>query len=285
MDDRIKDLKEGAGREESRLNQDFIDFLQKWSSPVLLLIAGVAVAYWGWGQYKTMQVAKVNEASREYASASETGNPDRLGPVAEKYKNVRSFGLLAKLDLADVYLLSAQRGLAPGLVYLGTENLMEGDVLDEDARRSNLDKAARLYREVLDAAGKGREQLGVEAAFGLAAVAESLDDVDGARRHLDKAREIATSIGYDALALAASARMDRLASLAERPRLYDAASLPTLPTPKAPEIRLPDGTDFLLSPDLDTEPGDQPADDAEASDGGGESGDGGDGGGADDDGR
>jgi hypothetical protein len=251
MDDRIRDLKEGAGREESRLNQDFIDFLQKWSTPALLVVAAAAVAYWGFGQYKTMQVAKVNAAAASYAAAAEDGNPDALARVIEQYGSVRSFGLLASLDLADVYLLSAQRGLAPGAVFTGEGSLMEGDVLDDDARRAALDKAARLYADVLDSAGPQQQQLAVEAAFGLAAVAESLGDVDKAKTHLARATELARTLGFDALATTATTRSAGLTQRADRPRLFDAAALPPLPEPAKPQI---------ITPGDSADPQDEPAD-------------------------
>lgn len=261
MDDRIKDIKEGVGREESRLNQDFIDFLQKWSTPVLFVIAGLALAYWAWGQYGKMQIAKVNEATAEYTAAATDGNPDRLAPVAEKYASVRSFGILAKLDMADAYLLSAQRGLVPGLVFMDAASLVDGDVLDDEARTTNLERARRLYQEVLDTAGKagsGKELLGIEAAFGLAAVAESLDDGDSATRALERALTLAEGAGFADLARAASARMESLNTGTPRQSLFSPTLLPPLPQPPKPELVIPPLEGEGGTPEIEADP---PADD------------------------
>lgn len=239
MDERIRDIKEGAGREESRINEDLLEFLQKWSTPALLVLAAIAVAYWGWNQYKQMQIAKVNKATSAYTSATVGGtpNPDTLSRIAEEFANVRSFGLLAKLDLADVYLLAVQRGLAPGVEYDPNSELAEGDVLDEASSAMYAERAAKLYQEVYDAAANvpGKEPLAIEAAFGLAAVAETRDDLDGARAHLQKAKALSDKIGYEATAIIAQKRADALAAAGPKPRLYEAATLPPLPQPEPVE--------------------------------------------------
>lgn len=235
MDERIKGIKEGAGREESRINEDLLEFLQKWSTPALMVLAALAVAYWGWNKYKQMQVAKVNQATSAYTSATVGGpaNPDTLGNIAREYASVRSFGVLAKLDLADVYLLAVQRGLAPGVEYSPDANLAPGDVLDDAGRTMYLERAGKLYREVFDTAGSasGKEPLAIEALFGLAAVAETKGDVEGARTHLGKAKALCEKVNYEALAIVAEKRMKALGA-GPMPTLYATDALPPLPQPE-----------------------------------------------------
>ena len=48
MEERQTQIREGAGLEESKLNVEFIDWLQRWSTPILLLVAGAAL---GMGLY------------------------------------------------------------------------------------------------------------------------------------------------------------------------------------------------------------------------------------------
>lgn len=287
MDDRIKELKEGAGREESRINEDFIEFLQKWSTPALLVLAAVAVAYWGWNQYKAMQVAKVNRATAAYTSATleDAANPDTLGNIAEEFGGVRSFGLLARLDLADVYVFAVQRGLAPGVEYSADAELVEGDVLDEGARAMYLERATGLYQEVYDKASvvAGKEPLAIEAAFGLAAAAQMRDDPEGARTHLSNAGSLADKIGYEALSIVASRRAAKIAEAGPRKALYEAGALPPLPEPEPVEPpALPD-EGGLPAPEPETVPAGEssegsgdvaPADEGDSS-GGGSEGDGG----------
>ena len=45
LDRRTRQITEGAGLEESRLNQDFVEFLKKWSTPLLLVIVAAVAAY------------------------------------------------------------------------------------------------------------------------------------------------------------------------------------------------------------------------------------------------
>ena len=262
MDKKIEGLTEGAGREESRINQDFIDFLSKWSTPVLLVMAALAVAYWGWNQYKAMQVAKVNKASTAYDAAVAGGNPnpDTLAMVAREYDSVRSFGELASLDLADVYLLAVQRGLEPGAEYQPGQPLPEGDMLTEQRRASYLDKANTLYGSVAEKTKgvEGKEELTIEAAFGLAAVAESNGDNDTARTQLNLAKEAADKGGFTVLALAAEKRIANLDSVTALV-LYDQDALPPLPeitpppAPQTPATEAPvlDNPPLGLVPTLD----------------------------------
>ncbi|MCL4219748.1 MAG: tetratricopeptide repeat protein [Phycisphaerales bacterium] len=266
MDERIKGIKEGAGREESRINEDLLEFLQKWSTPALMVLAGIAVAYWGWNKYKQMQVAKVNQATSAYTSATVGGpaNPDTLGNIAREYANVRSFGLLAKLDLADVYLLAVQRGLAPGVEYTPGAELAPGDVLDESGRAMYLERAGKLYREVFDATGSasGKEPLAIEALFGMAAVAETSGDFEGARTHLRKAKELCEKVNYEAAAIVAEKRMNAVGTGAAA-TLFAADALPPLPEPEPilpPETQTPTGVEALPDTgEVGPQDGDEPA--------------------------
>ncbi len=251
MDERIKGIKEGAGREESRINEDLLEILQKWSTPALMVLAAIAVAYWGWNKYKQMQITKVNQATSAYTSATVGGpaNPDTLANIANEFAGVRSFGLLAKLDLADVYLLAVQRGLAPGVEYTPDAQLAPGDVLDDAGRTMYLERAGKLYREVADATGSapGKEPLAIEALFGLAAVAETSGDVDGARSHLDRAKALCDKVNYEALAIVAENRIHALGAGAA-PTLFAADALPPLPEPEPilpPEPETPTGVEVL----------------------------------------
>lgn len=296
---RIKGLTQGAGREESRINQDFIDFLSKWSTPFLVVLALCAVSYWGWNQYKARQVAKVNEAIADYviASGGASPSPDTLERLGDEHEGVRSIGMLARLDAADLYLAAVQRGLEPGVEYTGPDSLGVGDALDETRRAAHLAKAASLYQSVLTAAraAPGKEQLAVEAAFGLAAVAESDGKIDEARRHLAEAEELAAKIGFTVLAEAARKRAAGLSD-GPPPVLYAADALPALPEPAplpeptTPEVPVTAPGSILDNPPLfpgapATDDGAPAADEpapAEGGDGGGTPADDADGGGTDD---
>jgi len=269
---RIKGLTEGAGREESRINQDFIDFISKWSTPFLVVLAVLAVGYWGWNQYKAMQVAKVNEATAAYVQAigGETVLPVRLEEIGKKYAGIRSIGLMANLDAADLHLQAVQRGLEPGVQFQGVESLGVGDTLDEDRRTTHLNEAERLYKSVLaeTRSVRAKAQIALEAAFGLAAVAESRGNIDAAKGYLTDAEQIATKGGFNRLAEAARAKAAGMSD-ASAPPLADASALPALPeitpppAPTQPDLPVSttpsvlDNPPLLLSPAGPADDGDQ----------------------------
>ena len=58
MDERQQQIKAGAGLEESRINQDLIDFLQKWGSWILMALAVAALAYAGLQWLERQRVEK-----------------------------------------------------------------------------------------------------------------------------------------------------------------------------------------------------------------------------------
>ena len=75
MDDRQTKIREGAGLEDSRINQEFVDFLNKWSSPVLIVLAVAALIWAGLTKLEQMKNEKIDNAFGEFQAAIEGGNP------------------------------------------------------------------------------------------------------------------------------------------------------------------------------------------------------------------
>ena len=57
LDRRQTEIEIGAGQTESRLNRDFIEFLQKWTGPVLIIVALVVGSIAGWNYLKRQRSA------------------------------------------------------------------------------------------------------------------------------------------------------------------------------------------------------------------------------------
>src|SRR5690606_15713326 len=78
MDDRQRQIKEGAGLEESRINKDFLDWLLKWGPVLVLVAAGIILAMRGVQFLEDRRVARVNEGFSELERVSEgvTVNPN-----------------------------------------------------------------------------------------------------------------------------------------------------------------------------------------------------------------
>lgn len=244
MDERQTQIKEGAGLEESRINQEFVDFLNKWSTPVLVLIVIISGGWWAYQRYRVAQTEKVNAAFSELTAltSADNPNPESLAGLAETYAGVRSVPMLAKLRAADVYLASVQRGVALG-AELGPDGTPteEGGLLTDEDRQFNLERAERLYRQVLDETRgtAGKSLLALNAAGGLAVVMESRGDLDAARAMYNDAIAIADEHGFGAISAVMSQRLEELDSIPELMALPPRADLPELPGTVSERIDLP----------------------------------------------
>jgi hypothetical protein len=232
MDKRQTEITQGKGLQESRINQDFVDFLNKWSTPVLLLLVLVAGGIWAKRMWDERRVAKVNAAFASYEAALGAGNPnpESLRRVAEEFPGVRGVPGMARLTTADLYLSAATTGLKPGAELDGEGRAVNADdVLDDAARLRYLEDAGRLYEQVLaDAEAADQTLLAIGAAFGSGAVKVSRGDADGARGMYERAAALAEEGRYPILAGIARERAAGVGSVAARSPLPSSASLPAL---------------------------------------------------------
>ena len=278
MDERLSQIKEGEGLSESRVNQDLIDFLQKWSTPALVLLLVIVAGYVGWQQLEKRRIARVNQAFSELEAAgpAASASPDALLGLASQYDDVRSVGVLARLRAADAYMVAVRRGIKPGSPLNPDGTLQnEDDALDEQSRTLFLDRAENQYDEVRQRC-TGKPNLAIHeinALYGLAAVAESRGDLDGARALYERVADLAASASLEPHPEIARERIASLDTLDDVPTLYAAANLPELPWEATPEIpEQPEGGDAGAGDDQGA--GDQAGDanDAGAGDAGGDQG-------------
>lgn len=281
MDERQQQIKSGAGLEESRINEDFKEFLEKWGFWLLLLVAVGFGGLWAFQKLEERRVAKVDAAFAAYEGAAGSANPspDALRRVADEYEGVRSISDLARLRSADIYLHSARTGLLPGAEYDAEGELTnEDDLLTDEQVARQLDQAQGLYALVYESAEASGSVLSIEAAFGMGAAGESKGDVELARRGYEAAKAAATRHGRPVLARAAGARLEAIADgVPERLALFSEDDLPELPTytPPAPtpvETQIPVVDDEgLAAPlpegDADAEDGAEPGDGEATSEG------------------
>lgn len=181
------EIRVGAGLEESRLNQDFLDFLRKWSTPILLIAAVGALGFVGWQKYHQSKKDKLDAAFGELegVSVSLTPSPDSLAAVATQYSGVGAVSALAHNQAGDSLMFSLQTGLKAGAQINPDGTPKEtSDVLSDADRTSILSQAASHYQQALDASEKNKSQRPITfgALFGLAAVAESRSEMDQARK-------------------------------------------------------------------------------------------------------
>ena len=287
MEKRHFEIRDRAGLEESRLNYDFIDFLKKWGTPILMVVAVVALGYSLYMRREQAKAAQVNVAFRDLRVASGAfafdrvdvtspqvdrkgvpldANPDNLIQIASEYKDVKGLPGLAKLTAADALLRTIRTGMKPGseLSPDGTPANAE-DLLTPAQRTANLDQAAALYGDVLAQARTENGSLipQINAIYGLAAIAESRGKFDDAKAHYEEIIKLVDGTPFKAHVKVAKARLDGLAALAKLPPLFATADLPRIagldPEPKPVTPAAPAPGSGVLAPPPDAAPSPAPS--------------------------
>lgn len=242
IDQRHTQIREKAGLEESRLNQEFIGFLQKWSTPLMAVIAIAALGYVGLGKLKEQRVAKIDAAYREFQEVSLGGtlnaSPDSLLNVASAYEDVPGVSILARLGAADALMQAVRTGLRPGAV-LTPEGVPEStdDLLSEADRAAYLDRAAAAYGQVLSRTEPvaGQEVHTIASLYGLATVDVARGDFPSAKVHLERVKTLATSADFPLHVQIATERLAALDNAESVPALISQSELPKPPEPPVPE--------------------------------------------------
>lgn len=238
-DNRLGQIKEGAGLEDSKINQEFVDFIRKWSTPILLIAAAAALGYFLYNKRIEARQAHIDEAFAQYNQSANTfsPSPDALRRIAEDFDDVKGVSIMARLSAADEYLRSVQRGIRPGspLDPATGEPENEEDFLTPDGedRVRLLDEAEALYREVWNETQKNPAMAihTLSALYGLAAVSESRPDLDAAKNTLDQAMALAEERGFVEHVALTRQRIDNLPRLT-RITLPKKADLPVPPEPE-----------------------------------------------------
>lgn len=271
MDDRQTQIKEGAGLEESRINKEFIDFLNKWSSPVITVLAVAALIWAGLGFLERRKLERIDQAFAAYEAAIQGGNPSpaSLTALAAEYEGVRAVPDLAQLRTIDLYLVAYLRGVEPGVeIDPVTGQAVDGSgSLDEDQRERYLGQARSLADEVIAriADNPDKAMLSIQALIRRGAIAECDRDLDKARANYERAKAIAQQAQLDALAIFAQTRIDTIGTLDPDLALPSSDQLVTLPgedlpeIPQTPEPIPTEGLDTSVFPSEGTEsPSDDP---------------------------
>jgi hypothetical protein len=238
MEERQTKIKAGAGLEESRYNVEFIDFLQKWSTPALMVIAIVVLGMFSYRKYTEYRTGKVERAFGELSASVESSspNPESLKILAIEFEGIRGVPVMARLAAADEYLRAARLNLRTGAKLEPDGTVPAEELLSPEDRTRYLSEAQQLYQAVLDQNAQDSARLihAISAAYGLAAVAECKGEADAARRAYERVTQLAERAGFSEHIAAAKKRMDDLATLAAMPKLYVAAELPKPPEPPKP---------------------------------------------------
>lgn len=247
MEERQTQIREGAGLEESKLNVEFIDWLQKWSTPILMVIAVAALGVVVFKRWEKAKLAKVDQAFAELTAAAEVPNPnpESLKGIADQYEGIRAVPTLARLNAADEYLAAVRKGTKTGAKIGPDGAVPPEDLLSDEERTRYLSEAERLYKTVADKNAMSADHAlhAIDAEYGLAAVAMCRGDTPAATRAWEQVAKLAESRGLTPQAEVAKKRIENLGKLGPMPKLYAAAELPKPPEPpKPPTPTIPDFT-------------------------------------------
>lgn len=232
LDRRQTEIEIGAGQTESRLNRDFIEFLQKWTGPALIIIALVVGSITGWNYLKRQRSAAEATAWEQYNAALDEirtgGNPAGLVRVAEEQAKYPIVSLLARIAAGDAHRISALRGTQPGK-QLNADGMPEKpeDLLTEEQRKDHITQAEKLFAGVADETRgqRGREVIFINAAMGLAAIKESVGEFEAARRIYEEVIPVAQNAKLTVQADLAKSRLDSLAAAQSAPGLMALADI------------------------------------------------------------
>jgi hypothetical protein len=242
MDERHGQIREGAGLDEARLNVEFIDFLKKWSTPILVVIAVIALGYFLLQKRRDSRVAARAAAYAQLDAAREAGSPAGLIAVADEHRGEGAVAEMAYLTLADIYLASSRLGISPeGRVDGAGTPDDPASLLTDEQKAQQLEKAAEFYKKVVDATS-GNPDLAIHTIgglYGLAAVAESKGDFEAARRHYDAIEVAAKNADMPEQVQIVKQRLETLGTLSNLPRLYVKADIPQSVAGSMPEGLVP----------------------------------------------
>lgn len=238
MDDRQRQIKEGAGLEESRLNVEFINWLRTWGPRFLTVVLVVLAIYVAWIQYHRYRKGNIDKSFAEYEAlvSDPQVTPESLLEYARGHSNAPGLVAATRLLAADLFMNAVRTGVEPGSTPTPDGSYLDTDLLSPARRDELLGKAEAAFEQTLSQATDkpGLELHAINALFGLAAVAETRADWKAAESRLNEAKILCETARYDALALVASGRIARLPELQNPPRLYAQSELPKPPEPPAP---------------------------------------------------
>lgn len=217
MDDRQRDIVEGAGLQESRLNTEFIDWLNKWGTTILMIVLVAALSWAGFRWWERRQLETLDEAFVQLEAARTAGSPDNLLAVARDHPTRGAVYEIATCEAAEIYLESARRGVVPG----GSAS-NDDDLISDEQRAEYLDQAESLFRDALERT-RGESSLTLHemrARNGLAAVALTRGDAEEGRRLLEESAAFAQEHGLEKMSEWIRSRMEELDGLLNQPPLH-----------------------------------------------------------------
>lgn len=235
LEKRQQNIQVGAGLEESRYSQDFIELLKNWGGPAVMILALGVLGYQGLKWYNLKRENAVSAAFKEFEGAKLAGNPSALIRVAEDHAGQRAVPHLARLEAARLLLESAIMGVDSGAEFVPATSdtpaklKNESDRLNAERRTQKLKQAEDLYQTVLKqtADEPGQEVHSIFAAYGLASVAETRGEWDQAKLFYDRVIDLSKRAKFETHEKLAKERLASLDQYRTRAKPITQAQLKT----------------------------------------------------------
>lgn len=229
MEQRQQQVQVGAGLQESRLNTDLINFLQKYGSWAVYALLVVVLAYVGNNWWKQQQEKKLDAAFADFRAALDSGNPASLVDVATGHPG-STVANMAKVSAAGMYVDLARKGLKPGANFAAPT---PEDRLDEAGKRNMQAEATKLIDAVL-ANSDSNASLKQQARWFRATLQADSGDVAGAVKTMEEVAASAKAMGFTDQETKATQRIEHLKRLASIKPLLSRADLPE--SAREPEV-------------------------------------------------
>lgn len=211
MEQRQRQVQVGAGLQESRLNTDLINFLQKYGSWAVYALLAVVLAYVGNNWWKNHKEGRHDNAFADLRAAATSGNPASLVDVANNHPHSTAADL-ARVSAAGLYVDLARKGLKPGANFAAPT---PEDRLDEAGKRSMEAEASKLIDTVL-ADKDATETLKQQMRWFRATLQVDAGQVDAAIKTMEEVASVAKAAGFpdqEAKATERIAHLRRIATL------------------------------------------------------------------------
>ncbi len=181
-------LESGAGLQDSRLNEDFLNWLNKWGPRILYGVLAVVLVYVGLQWFGRYQERITDQAFAELTAALESQDPQLLLTVAAAHPDRAAIEELARLQLGRIYVATGIERAAPN-AEPGAEPLTD----DEVAGQFRL--AIEQFRLVLDDTRDTNPIFAQQARWGIITSHMSLGEREQALAMLDEFEQNIDDLG------------------------------------------------------------------------------------------
>ncbi len=209
-DDRRREVEVGAGLQESRLNEEFIDGLKKHGPKVIYALAAVVLVVYGVTFFERHQANQKDEAFAELDQNTALGNtsPDTLLGLADKTEGKASVALLARLNAATLLMDSARAQVKTGVA---PSAATPQDMLTDAQVQEQYRKAAKELDTVIAVTKNTNKHLILQAArWSLATAKMSLGETDSAKQVMNEYVAFADAHGLPDQVTSGKRRLDTI---------------------------------------------------------------------------